>query len=164
MSAYYGKHGKPEVKKYKLHGRTKQSQKDQCDINKLLEKAARQGSLSHLDKYQPKYGDWSGYDFEEHIKKIADANTIFEDLPAEVKKEFNQSTQEFFEFVTNPENSDKLPQLLPKIANQGNYFPPVGVETADAAKAAKTAVEAPEVQKEGTQEVAPQKTPEASQG
>lgn len=127
MSQYYGKHGKPEEREYVLHGRTKQSQKDECDINKLLERSAKHGALSHLEKYQPFYGDFSGYDFETHIKNIARGNTIFEELPAEVKKEFDQSAQKFFEFVTKPENADKLPQLLPAIAKQGDYFPPIGV-------------------------------------
>ncbi len=126
MSYYYMQHGKPEVKKYILHGRTKQSQKNETDINKLLERSAREGGLSHLDKYKPVYGDFSDYDFQENTIKLAKAGTIFEELPAEIKREFNQSPQEFFEFVTNPENSERLPELLPKIANRGNYFPPVG--------------------------------------
>ncbi len=132
MSLYYQKHGKPEVRKYTQHGRTKQSQKDECDINKLLERSAREGGLSHLDKYQAKYGDFSGYNYEEHICKIAEMQTCFEDLPAEIKREFNQSPDEFFEFVTNPANIDRLPELLPEIANRGNYFPPVGqIQTRD---------------------------------
>ena len=31
-------------------GRTKQSFKDQCDINKILKKAMRTGSIAHLQK------------------------------------------------------------------------------------------------------------------
>ncbi len=126
MSAYYAKHGKPEVKKYKLHGKTKQSQKDETDINKLLERSARKGTLSHLEKYQPKYGDFRGYDFEKHQNIIANGQTIFEELPAETKREFEQSPQKFFEFVTDPQNSQDLVRLLPDIANQGSYFATLG--------------------------------------
>ncbi len=151
MSAYYGKHGKAEVRKYKLHGRTKQSQKDECDINKLLEKQARAGTISHLDRYQGQYADFSKYNFEEHTNKIAEMATCFENLPAETKREFNQSPDEFFEFVTNPENVENLPRLLPEIANRGDYFPPV---------TAPKAPEQPQAEKEGTQDVAPQKAPE----
>ncbi len=126
MSEYYAKHGKPEKRKYTQHGRTKQSQKDECDINKLLERSARSGSLSHLDKYQAVYGDFTNYDFQENQMKIAQAGTIFEELPAEIKREFKQSPAKFFEYVTDPENAERLPQLLPEIANRGNYFPPIG--------------------------------------
>ncbi len=146
MSAYFGKHGKAEVRKYKLHGRTKQSQKDECDINKLLERSARQGGLSHLDKYQAKYEDYSNYDFEEHTNKIAEMASCFEQLPGETKREFHQSPDEYFAFVTNPENVDQLHRLLPEIANRGNYFPPV---------TAPEAQKQPQAAEQGTQDVAP---------
>ncbi len=127
MSMYFAQHGKPEVRKYTQHGRTKQSQKDECDINKLLERAARKGSLSHLDKYQSRYGDFADFDFTEHAIKMAEGQTIFENLPAEVQKEFDQSPDKFFNFVTDPQNAEKLAQLLPEIANRGEFFPPVGI-------------------------------------
>ncbi len=127
MSAYFAKHGKPEKRKYSQHGRTKQSQKNQCDINKLLEKAARSGSLSHLDKFEARYGDFSDFDFTEHAIKMAEGQTIFENLPGEVKREFDQSPDKFFKFVTDPQNAEKLPELLPAIANRGEYFPPIGI-------------------------------------
>ncbi len=122
MSAYFAKHGKPEEKKYTKHGRTKQSQKDECDINKLLERSARSGSLSHLQQFEAQYGTYANYDFEEHINTIAEGQNIFEHLPAEIKREFAQSPQRFFEYVTDEANKDRLPELLPQIANQGNYL------------------------------------------
>ncbi len=122
MSAYYAKHGKPEVKKYTKHGKTVQSQKDECDINKLIERSARAGTLSHLDKYESQYGDYTGYNFERHMNTIAEGNTIFENLPAEIKREFDQSAQKFFNYVTKPENSNRLAELLPAIARNDDYF------------------------------------------
>lgn len=126
MSFYFKKHGKPEQRKYTPHGRTKQSQKDETDINKMLARASREKTLSHLEKYEPMYADFSDYDFEENQKKLVQANTIFEELPAEIKREFAQSPEEFFNYVTNPENAARLPELLPAIARRGDYFPPVG--------------------------------------
>ncbi len=153
MSMYYGKHGKAEEKKYTKHGKTKQSQRDETDINKLLERSARTGSLSHLEQYEAQYGDYSGYDFEAHINTIAEGQSIFEHLPAEVKREFDQSAQKFFEFVTDPENSERLPELLPQIANRGDYL-----ETLPQAApvAAVEAEPAPEASPEPEPEPAPQ--------
>ncbi len=165
MSAYFGKNGKPEERVYKLHGKTKQSQRDECDINKLLERYQRDASLGHLEKYQGVYGNYANYDFENHVTKIAEMNTIFEQLPAEVKRDFGQSTNKFFEFVTNPENENRLTELLPQIANQGRYFqerqqqaPQVQQGTQDVAP------EQPQAAERGTQEVAPEKTPTGSEG
>ncbi len=155
MSAYFAKHGKPEVRTYKLHGRTKQSQKNECDINKLLERYERDASIGHLEKYGGQYGDYADYDFENHVTKIAEMNTIFEQLPAEVKKDFGQSTNKFFEFVTNPENQGKLAELLPEIANRGNYFPPV---------TAPQAQQQPQAAEQGTQDVAPENPVNGEEG
>ncbi len=150
MSAYFGKHGKPEERVYKLHGKTKQSQRDECDINKLLERYQRDASLGHLEKYGGEYGNYADYDFENHVTKIAEMNTIFEQLPAEVKKDFGQKPDKFFEFVTDPANAERLPELLPEIANQGRYFP--------------IQQKAQQVQKQGTQEVAPEGLTESKEG
>ncbi len=162
MSAYFGEHGKPEVRKYKLHGRTKQSQRHECDINMLLERYQRDASLGHLEKYGGQYGNYADYDFENHVTKIAEMNTIFEQLPAEVKKDFGQSTNKFFEFVTNPENQGKLAELLPEIANQGRYFQKQVTQTTQGTQ--DVAPEQPQAAERGTQDVAPEKTPTGSEG
>ncbi len=151
MSAYFGEHGKAEVRKYKLHGRTKQSQRDECDINMLLERYQRDASLGHLEKYGGQYGNYADYDFENHVTKIAEMETIFEQLPAEVKRDFGQSTNKFFEFVTNPENENRLAELLPEIANQGRYFQKQVTQ-----QAAPEAPQQPQAAEQGTQDVAPE--------
>lgn len=111
--------------KYTRHGRTKQSQKDETDINKLLDRAGREQTLSHLEKYQGNYGDFTGYDFEKHINTIAEGQSIFEALPAEVKREFEQSPKKFFAFVTNPDNAERLPEVLPQLADRGTQLPQI---------------------------------------
>ena len=50
MSNYYQENGQFYVPEYK-DGRTKQSFKDSTDINKILKKAQRTGSIAHLNKY-----------------------------------------------------------------------------------------------------------------
>ncbi len=161
MSAYFAKHGKPEVRKYTPHGRTKQSQKDQCDINQLLQKAARSGSLSHLEKYEAKYGDFSDFDFTEHAIKMAEGQTIFEQLPAEVKREFDQSPDKFFAFVTDPQNAEKLPALLPEIANRGEFFPPIGIIQTREPEAPKTSTTDEKPPQEETPTKVDEKPPQA---
>ncbi len=123
MSLYFMEHGKPEVRKYTKHGRTKQSYKDSCDINKLLEKGAKQGGLSHIERHGAKYGDFAAIDWEQVPLQLAEGRQVFSELPAEIKREFNQSPGEFYEFVTNPENTNRIKELLPAIAERGNFFP-----------------------------------------
>jgi hypothetical protein len=51
-----------EIKEIKYEdGLTKQAFKDSCDINKLLKKASKQGSLAHLIKHpEGVYGEFDG--------------------------------------------------------------------------------------------------------
>lgn len=106
-------------------GRTKQAFKDQCDVNKLLQKAQRTGSLSHLQKWSGFYGEFAEYDYLDHQIKLARGAEIFNELPANVKKEFNNNPGAFFDFVNNPDNADRLNDLLPELAKPGRQFPDV---------------------------------------
>ena len=106
-------------------GRTKQSFKDQTDVNKIIARHARSGTLSHLEQWGGQYGDLSGFDFQTAQNQIAKANSMFEQLPAEVRREFSNSPERFFEFVNDPENSDKLAEKLPELAKPGTQLPNV---------------------------------------
>ena len=43
-------------------GRTKQSFKDETDVNLIIQKHTRMGTLSHLEKWGGQYGDLSNFD------------------------------------------------------------------------------------------------------
>lgn len=103
--------------------RTKQSFKDETDIDKILKKAQMSGSLDHLTEHGGSYGDFAGFDFHESQTMLAEGTQIFSELPSEVRNEFGNSVSAFFEFVNRPENVDNLAKLLPQIAEPGLYFP-----------------------------------------
>lgn len=103
-------------------GRTKQSFKDSCDINKILKKAQVTGTVSHLAKHGAQYGDFADFDFFDAQLKIAKGKSIFEALPSEIRREFDQDPGAFFEYVNDPANVDRLPELLPGIAIPGNQI------------------------------------------
>ena len=106
-------------------GRTKQAFKDQTDINKMLKKAQTTGSLAHLQKYpEAVYGEFNGeFDLLTAHGMIDKANVIFADAPSEVRAEFDNDPLKFVQFCGDPANNDKLRELLPKIAEPGNFFP-----------------------------------------
>ena len=54
-------------------GRTKQSFKDETDVNQIIAKHTRMGTLSHLEQWGGQYGDWSDFDFQEAQNQIARA-------------------------------------------------------------------------------------------
>lgn len=106
-------------------GRTKQSFKDQCDINKMLNKAAKTGSIAHLMKYDKAvYGEFDGeFTLLDAQNKLAYANQIFSELPSEIRNEFNNNALDFVNFAGDPANNEKLGELFPALAEPGKYFP-----------------------------------------
>lgn len=100
-------------------GRTKQSFKDEADINKILSRAQRAGTLSHLQKYEGVYADFSDFDYLDAQLKLTRGREIFDDLPAELRNEFAQSPAAFFAYVNDPANVEKLNEKLPALALPG---------------------------------------------
>jgi len=161
MSLYFKLHKKPEVRRYSRHGRTKQSYKDSCDINQLLERGAREGGLSHLVKHGARYGDFAMIDWENMQHTLAEGQQIFNELPAELKREFNQDPAEFFGFVNDPANKDRLEELIPAIANRGNFFPQPNRVKTRAQETSETS-EAPQAPLTNTSEAEPSPEGETS--
>ena len=72
-------------------GRTEQGHKDATDINKIIKKHATHASLAHAVKYpEVTYGVFDGeMDLLTARARIEQANNIFMDAPAEIRREFN---------------------------------------------------------------------------
>ncbi len=100
-------------------GRTKQSFRDETDINKILKRAQKSGTISHLNRYEARYGDFAGFDFFEAQMKLIQGREIFDALPSEIRNEFNQSQAEFFDYVNDPANVKRVGELLPALAEPG---------------------------------------------
>ncbi len=100
-------------------GRTKQSFKDETDINKILKRAQKTGTISHLNKHEGRYADFSDFDFFTNLQMLSQGREIFDDLPSEIRREFNNSPAGFFKYVNDPENKDRLAELLPALAEPG---------------------------------------------
>ncbi len=116
-------------------GRTKQSFRDETDINKLLQRAQKTGTISHLNKHEARYGDFSGFDFFEAQLRLTAGREIFDELPSEVRNEFQQSPAAFFKYVNDPANSDRLESLLPALAAPGRQMINLLPDNADEAAA-----------------------------
>ncbi len=141
-------------------GRTKQSFKDETDINMILKRAQKSGTISHLNKFEARYGDFSNFDFFEAQLKLAKGGEIFDALPVELRREFNQSPADFFNYVNDPANKDRLGKLLPALAEPGRQNLSVKTASADDAKAVLEAA-APEPEKAPALPPTPaEKTPE----
>lgn len=129
---------------------TKQSFRQETDINRLLDRAQKAGTLSHLEKYQPMYGEMSDFNFFEAQVMLSKGREAFMELPSEIRKEFNQSPKEFFDFVNDPANKNNLAEKLPALAKPGRQIidvsgktPPVDPPAAPAASEPSASVPTP---------------------
>lgn len=91
---------------------TKQSMKDDCDINNILKKFNKTGQLPDLIKTNPKFGDFADtLDYQESLNLVIHAQTQFEALSAAVRKRFHNDPAEFLEFVQDAKNAEEMVSL-----------------------------------------------------
>ena len=86
---------------------TQQQFKDECDINRIMDRYLKTGVLSDpLDRRgTPKYGEYADIgDYMEHMNKVVEANEMFEALPASIRKRFNNNPADLIEFVMDSNN------------------------------------------------------------
>ncbi len=118
-------------------GRTRQSFKDECDINMIMAKFVKTGAVDHSTKHGGSYGFATSISFHEAMNVVTKAEAMFMDLPSVVRKRFGNDPADFLEFVQDPANSEALQEM-----GLGESLP-VEVDP-DIPPARKTPPEAPE--------------------
>jgi len=93
--------------------RTLQSEADNCDINKIMERFNRTGKLPTLQVSPPQYGDARVVDFATAQQIIKDAKNQFYELPAKARKAFGNDPQAFLQALND--NSEENAKNLLKL-------------------------------------------------
>lgn len=88
---------------------TKQSFKDECDVNRIMSRYEKSGLVSHVNRYQGKYGDFAfGYDYHEVMNRITSAEEMFLTLPSKIRAKFGHDVGLFLDFVNDKENYQEM--------------------------------------------------------
>ncbi len=87
--------------------RTKQSFKEETDINSIMARFQTTGMLDFVQKHQPQYGDVTAIDFQTSMESVAKSREMFASLPSKVRDRFNNDPAELLEFLDNPENREE---------------------------------------------------------
>lgn len=93
---------------------TQQQFKDECDINKVMDRYLRTGVLSDpLNMRGPgTYADFTEMgDYMENMNKVVEAREMFESLPAKVRERFANNPANMIEFVMDSSNKDEAIKL-----------------------------------------------------
>ncbi len=108
--------------------------KEDCDINKIMERLEKNNALDHVSKYQTEYGFTTPMSYHDSLNIIKKADSMFNDLPAKIRDEFANNPQAFLQFVQNPKNADRAKELGIALSDKA----------AEAANKAAEAAEKPE--------------------
>lgn len=101
-----------------------------CDINNILAGYKKTGIISHLAQGGTFTNQPDALEYQEALNLMMDAQSTFDALPSEIRKEFNNNPEEMLSFTNDPENYDRMVEL--------------GMINADPEPPLPTAVPAPE--------------------
>jgi len=90
---------------------TKQSFKDECDINILMSRYERTGVLDFVNEHEAHYGDISPIEFHEAMNIVAQGKSMFEAMPGALRARFENEPAKFLEFVQDERNRDEAVSL-----------------------------------------------------
>lgn len=100
---------------FNLPSLTDQSQKDECDINRILQRYRETGYLTdplHPATRKPIFGDFTDIpDYQAALDLIAKADDAFMQLPAKIRDRFSNNPQEIFDFLNDEKNRDEAVKL-----------------------------------------------------
>lgn len=111
-----------------------QSHKDSVDIQNILDRYAR-GDISVLNRVASVYGDFTSMPttLGELSQRILDANTLFDNLDVDVRREFDFDPGKFF----NSLGTEKFNNIVDKYTNksvennQNDSVPPIEVKESE---------------------------------
>lgn len=91
----------------------KQSFKDECDINRVMDRWLKTGVLVHVNKFHGDYSDVSNFpeDLQAAYEQIRVAEEAFGSLPSLVRKKFRNDPAAFLDFVSKEENREEMYEL-----------------------------------------------------
>lgn len=93
-------------------GRTRQSCKDECDINKIMARYHKNGVLPKMILENPIFGDFSSMpDYQESMGIVIKAQSQFNALSAELRNRFGNDPAKFLDFCSKEENRDEMKKL-----------------------------------------------------
>lgn len=95
-------------------GRTKQSFRDECDINRIMARYIETGMLEGRDPNAARYldvTDLQSMDYQAALNFVIDAQASFFDLPSAIRSRFQNDPGALIAFLDNPVNKDEAIRL-----------------------------------------------------
>ena len=114
--------------------KAQQQFKADADINTIMKKFQKGEAIDHYAKHKLVYGEATPTDYHTSMNIVRNAETMFMELPSNVRNRFENDPAAFLEFVQNPENVSEAQAL-------GLGLAPAAQATVDTAIAADVATQ-----------------------
>lgn len=102
----YGPKRRDVTLSFPEHGRTKQSFKDECDINVIMRRFEQTGELP-LNQRPMLFGDCPDLDFQGAMQTVVEAKERFLALPSAIRDRFANDPQRLLNFINDERNRDE---------------------------------------------------------
>lgn len=91
------------------HSMTKQSSKNECDINLILKQYQKTGIINHIQSHQPSFQDLPDQsDYQSSLHLLREAQNAFAQLPSKVREHFDNNPALFLGAFNDPRQYDYL--------------------------------------------------------
>lgn len=120
---------------------TRQEFREECDINRIVDRFMRTGQVTHLAQVPGQFLDVSNVqDYRTALDNVRAAHDVFMTLPAKVRQGFNNDASEFLDRVVEMDQDELLELGLVKDSGS------LDAESVQADAASKPEQGAPEVE------------------
>lgn len=92
-------------------GRTRRSEADACDVNRIVAMHKRGLVTSHITSKVGAYGFAPAVTFQDCMNRVREAQETFALLPSKTREYFANDPARFVEFASDPKNVEKLVEL-----------------------------------------------------
>lgn len=91
---------------------TKQSFRDDCNINVIMARFTKTGVVNHINPLSPLHEDFSGaVSYQEALHQVMAGDAAFMSLPSKLRSRFHNNPAEYLDFVADPSNTDEMVSL-----------------------------------------------------
>lgn len=92
--------------------RTKQSFKQEADINNIVNKYKKTGTVTWFAKNEPRFAEFpENFDYKTALDTIHAAEELFASVPSYIRDRFDNDAESFITFCQNPENREEMEEL-----------------------------------------------------
>jgi len=91
-------------------GKTKQSFKDECNINFIMKKYMRSGAIPPTNE-NGRYGEATGSDLFEAMQTVAHANSLFAEMPSDIRNKFDNDPVKFLDYMDDDSKLEEQIEL-----------------------------------------------------